>query len=629
MSGFRTIISILVLFFAQKAPAQVIGPSVDVPEWAKDAVWYQIFPERFWNGDPSNDPTLEDIRGSWPHIQPETWRVSRWTGDWYAREDWERAVSDEFYLTVQLRRYGGDIAGILEKLDYLDSLGITAIYLNPVFEAPSLHKYDGSFYHHIDNNFGPDPEGDRAIWRQENPLDPSTWQWTSADSLFLRLVHELHDRGKHVIIDGVFNHMGLRSFAFEDVRRYQDRSAFRDWFHITSWDDPTTPETDEFDYRGWMGVRELPELAEDENGLIEPVRDYIFNSVRRWMDPDGDGDPSDGIDGWRLDVAEMVNLRFWQAFRDTVRSINPEAYLVGEVWWEDWANFKMFNARRWLEGEAFDAVMNYRWAVAARKLFLEADLDSRTTYAPSDYVRDITQLLSEYPHDVNYVLMNTIGTHDTDRLASQVVNPETFFDHQVGVRDNPSYRVRKPNENERKTQKLILASQFTSVGAPHIFYGDEAGMWGADDPDERKPMVWEDLQFEPEAAHPLGLDRPRDENTFDRALFDYYRALVHVRNQSRALRRGSLNFILADDVRRLLAYERRFGDEVVWITFNLDVVPHTITLPLDAERPASEHTPARGSVLRDPLTGSTVSINQNVLSFELGPRSVRIWTLVP
>src|SRR5690606_35740788 len=175
-------------------------------------------------------------------------------------------------------------------------------------------------------------------------------------------------RGMKIILDGVFNHMGLRSFAFEDVVRNQQQSRFADWFTITSWDNPATPDRNEFAYEGWMGVAELPELREDENGLIEPIRDYVFASVRRWMDPNGDGDPSDGVDGWRLDVAEMVSIRFWEAFRDTVRAINPEAYLVGEVWWEDWRNRKIFNARPWLEGDAFDAVMNYRWAVAARKL---------------------------------------------------------------------------------------------------------------------------------------------------------------------------------------------------------------------------------------------------------------------
>ena len=607
-----------------------LPPSADVPEWAKDAVWYQIFPERFRNGDPSNDPTLDDLRGSWPHLRPEGWRISDWTADWYDRADWERALTNDFYVSVQLRRYGGDLQGILDKLDYLDSLGVTALYLNPVFESPSLHKYDAAMYHHIDNNFGPDPAGDRALWAAEDPVDPGTWTWTSADTLFLALVREAHARGMKLILDGVFNHMGLRSFAFEDMKAEQEESPFSSWFTVTSWDDRATPDTSELAYEGWAGVRELPELREDEDGLIPPIRAYVFASVRRWMDPDGDGDPSDGVDGWRLDVAEMIHLRFWKDFRKHVRAINPEAYLVGEVWWEDWPNDKIFNARPWLEGDAFDAVMNYRWARAVRRLFLGADLDAGASYGPSAFARELRALYEDYPPEIDFVLMNTLGSHDTDRLASQIVNPETRFDHDVGVRDNPAYRVRKPNAEERRTQRLILAHQFTYLGAPHIFYGDEAGMWGADDPDERKPMLWDDLTFADETHHPLGLERPPDPVTFDHDLFAYYRTLARLRQSSAALRRGGFAVLHADDDARTFAYARAFGDERVWVAFNLDDAPHDLSLAVDAELPAAGHTPARsleGVAVRDALTGETARLGRGVLAFTLPPRTARIWVL--
>ncbi|QXD16745.1 glycoside hydrolase family 13 protein [Rhodocaloribacter litoris] len=608
---------------------RAVPPSVDVPEWAKDAVWYQIFPERFRNGDPSNDPTVDDLRGSWPHLTPEGWQIARWTADWYARAGWERAASDDFYLSVQLRRYGGDLQGILDRLDYLDSLGVTALYLNPIFESPSLHKYDGAMYHHVDDNFGPDPAGDRARMAAENPVDPATWTWTAADTLFLALVREAHARGMRVILDGVFNHMGLRSFAFEDVVARQQASPFADWFTITAWDDPATPDTNEFAYAGWLGVRELPELREDEHGLIPPIRAYVYASVRRWMDPNGDGDPSDGVDGWRLDVAEMVHLRFWQDFRAFVRGLNPEAYLVGEVWWEEWPE-RMFNARPWLEGDAFDAVMNYRWARAVRRLFLGADLEPGAPYGPSAFARELRTLYEDYPPEVNFVLMNTLGSHDTDRLASQVVNPDVRFDYRAGVRDNPAYRVRKPNAAERTTQRLILAHQFTYVGAPHLFYGDEAGMWGADDPDDRKPMVWPELTFDDEASHPLGLERPRDAVGFDHDLFAYYRTLVHLRRASPALRRGSFEVLHADDATRTLAYARRFGDEQVWVAFNLDEAPHELALDVQTTFPAAGHTPARslvGRTVRDVLSGETARLERATLTFPMPPRSARIWMM--
>jgi cyclomaltodextrinase len=159
-----------------------------VPDWAKDAVWYQIFPERFRNGDPSNDPTKEDIAGAFPDAPGLPWRVHPWTSDWYARQDYEQDAPLPFHELVQRRRYGGDLQGIIDRLDYLQDLGITAIYLNPVFDSPSSHKYDGISYHHIDPNFGPDPAGDRALMAEENAGDPSTWVWTSADKLALELI---------------------------------------------------------------------------------------------------------------------------------------------------------------------------------------------------------------------------------------------------------------------------------------------------------------------------------------------------------------------------------------------------------------------------------------------------------
>ena len=158
------------------------------PEWAKSAIWYQIFPDRFRNGDSTNDPTIKTLEGTWPYEKQTSWEVTPWTSDWYEPQPWEIKNGEDFYYNAQLRRYGGDIQGIIDKLDYLQDLGVNAIYLNPVFESPSAHKYGVKYYHHIDNNFGPDPEGDKKIWAQENPSDPTTWQWTSADQLFLKLI---------------------------------------------------------------------------------------------------------------------------------------------------------------------------------------------------------------------------------------------------------------------------------------------------------------------------------------------------------------------------------------------------------------------------------------------------------
>ena len=149
-----------------------------VPQWAESVVWYQVFLERFRNGDPNNDPRIQDIEGAWPHLKPAGWKPTRWEQDWYALEDWARP-SNEFYKTVYMRRYGGDLRGLIDKLEYLKELGITAIYLNPVNDAPSLHKYDARNYRHIDRNFGPDPDGDIRLMQTENPAEPTSWRSTA------------------------------------------------------------------------------------------------------------------------------------------------------------------------------------------------------------------------------------------------------------------------------------------------------------------------------------------------------------------------------------------------------------------------------------------------------------------
>ena len=359
--------------------------------WHEYAIWYQIFPDRFYNGDTSNDPDKSTLEGTWPYEIQEEWGIMPWTSDWYKLQDWEKTNGEDFYYNAQLRRYGGDIQGILDKLDYLEDLGINAIYLNPVFESPSAHKYGAKFYHHIDNNLGPNPMLDEEIWSKENPEDPSTWLWTSADSLFLQLIQNVHDRDIKIIIDGVFNHVGIPFWAFQDVKVKGNLSKYADWFVIHSWDDPNTL-VDEFDYEGWFGIKDLPVLAEDENGLIPPIQRHIHAIVKRWMDPNNDGDPSDGVDGWRLDVADHVHIQFWREFRKWVNEINPAAYITGEVWWDDFWNNTMLNAGPWLEGDAFHGVMNYRLADALFKYMI----DDKNQITTTEFKINLEIMISDY-----------------------------------------------------------------------------------------------------------------------------------------------------------------------------------------------------------------------------------------
>jgi len=532
-----------------------------VPDWAKDAVWYQIFPERFNNGDESNDPSSDDIRGAWPHEVPEGWQPHPWTSDWYKLQPWENNGHD-FYWNAQVRRYGGDLQGVIDKLDYLQDLGVNALYFNPVFESPSLHKYDATYYHHIDNNFGPDPIRDQEIWNQENPADPKTWQWTSADKLFLELIQKAHEKNIKIIIDGVFNHTGSSFWAFKDIVENQRESKYLDWFTIKSFDDPTTKEN-EFDYEAWYGAMDLPEITENENGLIEDAAKHVHSIVKRWMDPNQDGDPSDGIDGWRLDVAEMVNHKFWQRFRGWVKEINPDAYITGEIWWDEWKINKMMNAKPWLQGDQFDAVMNYRFTRAVKHFLSDQD----SSISSTAFTDTINTIRKDYYSENLYVLMNLLGSHDAERLSSLIINPDYWYDHGAVPSQRETFDVRKPNSYEKQKQKLMVGIQMTMPGAPMVYYGDEVGMWGGDDPDCRKPMVWPELTYETETTHPFGLKRPTDEVTFDSSLFNWYKHMIEIRNNNIELRRGDLSFIdLKDD--DILYYIRKFESNQVHVLVN-------------------------------------------------------------
>ncbi|MFQ6611205.1 MAG: glycoside hydrolase family 13 protein, partial [Fidelibacterota bacterium] len=476
---------------------------------------------------------------------------------------WEIDNGQGFYYNAQLRRYGGDIQGIIDELDYIYDLGVNALYLNPVFESPSSHKYGAVYYHHIDNNFGPDPEGDEELWDSENPADPETWLWTSADSLFLHLISEVHKRNMHIIIDGVFNHVGIPFWALKDVRKNGEDSKFKNWFTIKSWDNPDTPE-DEFEYEGWFGIKDLPELRENEEGLIPPVSNHIHSVVRRWMDPNGDGDPSDGIDGWRLDVADKVNIKFWQKFRTWVTDINPNAYITGEVWWEDYQNNKMFNAAPWLKGDAFHSVMNYRFGDAIYKYFLFEEKKISATQFQSL----LDEMIQDYGYQNILNIQNLIGSHDNERFASACVNPDRWIDHANNLNYDPDYLVRKPNAVERQKQETALGFQFLFPGAPYIYYGDEVGMWGADDPDERKPMVWDDLEYEDEQNHPFGKVRPKDSVEVNEELLHFYKNLIHIRKSHKALSRGDYTVLLADDENDLFAFSRTYEHDSIIAVFN-------------------------------------------------------------
>ncbi len=450
--------------------AENAAPATEKVPWATEAIFYQIFPERFRNGDPGNDPTRDSLET--PVAPGPDWRISSWTADWYARDDWEKMLGPDFYRHgVFDRRYGGDLQGVLEKLDYLKDLGINAIYFNPLFASRSLHKYDGNSYHHIDPYFGPDPAGDIALMERET-ADPKTWQWTAADKLFLEVIRQAHARGLRVIIDGVWNHTGRDFFAFRDLRRNQEQSPYRDWYAVESFDDPAT-RRNEFVYKGWWGHATLPVFSASADGTdMHPgPKAYIFESTRRWMQPNGRVE--DGIDGWRLDVADERPAKFWADWNAHVRELNPAAYTTAEIWKD---------AAELVREGGFSASMNYNAFAIPAKGFL---IDHQIT--ASEFARLLEERRAVFPPEVAAVMQNLIDSHDTDRMASMIVNggrtpyPEPGkieFNTNNSPRSSETYDIRKPNERERAVQRLLVLFQMIYPGCTHDLLWRRSGYVG-------------------------------------------------------------------------------------------------------------------------------------------------------
>jgi glycosidase len=303
----------------------------EVPEWTKNAIFYQIFPERFYNGDKSNDPeTLEE---------------------------WGKLPERDSY-------FGGDLQGITEKLDYLSDLGITAIYLTPIFEAFSNHKYNTKDYMKIDPHFG--------------DLDT-----------IKELVRRCHERGIRVVLDAVFNHSGYYFEPFQDVIKRGKDSPYYDWFYIKKWPIETNPPS----YETFAFVHRMPKL----NTSNPEVREYLFNVVRYWM-------KEVDIDGWRLDVANEIDHDFWREFRKVVKGIKKDAYIVGEIW---------HDSLPWLMGDQFDAVMNYPFMRACIQYFARKNINEK------EFMELINGVLMRNTQQVNEVMYNLLDSHDTSRFLTK------------------------------------------------------------------------------------------------------------------------------------------------------------------------------------------------------------------
>jgi cyclomaltodextrinase len=412
------------------------------PDWVRRGVIYQIFPERFANGDPANDPDMSE----WYYEGSRTLPPSGKTDGEYFHlvDDWY----DVSGLTMSPYRtdgrpdwcsfYGGDLEGVRQHLDYLADLGVTAIYFNPIFEAKSNHKYDAADYRLVDPHFGSNDE-------------------------LARLVSECHARGIRVILDLAINHTGNTFWAFVDGREKGPESPYWSWYEWKRWPVPgeiwQTP-ADPLDYYDcWWGFGQMPNLNYDlshaagEEQTIDllsnaspntPVVDYLLDTAEMWI-------TSAGVDGYRLDVAGEVPPWFWALFRDRVKQAKPDAYIVGELWGA---------SPEWVNGRCFDAVMNY-------KFFRDPVLGfiARGDMTAEQFDRALAPGRLIYPRDGVLAQMNLLGSHDTERFLTAAGGD---------------------------TRKLTLAMLFgmTYVGAPTIYYGDEVAMTGGGDPDCRRPFLW-------------------------------------------------------------------------------------------------------------------------------------------
>lgn len=556
-------------------------PLDKAPTWAKNAIWYQIFVERFYNGDKNNEPTPENMNtppiGT---IVPKDWELTPWTSNWHEQENWAKKTGKSFNEMLQYRRFGGDLQGVLDKLDYLEDLGINALYLNPINDAPSLHKYDARYYHHIDVNFGPDPEGDRKLILTENPNDPTTWQWTSADKLFLTLIEEIHKRKMKIIMDYSWNHTGTMFWAWQDILKNQTNSAYKDWYEILTFNNPET-DKDEFSYKGWLNINSLPEIKKVnitterkvghpyEGDINEGAKQHIFAVTKRWLAPNGD--TSKGIDGFRLDVADHIGLGFWRDFRKYVRNIQPEAYLVGEIWWEEWPD-KLMNPVPYTQGDVFDAVMFYQIYRPARYFFAQNayEIDAKT------FKEELEFQWNRLDKDKRYAMMNVSSSHDAPRLLTDFYNTNKYK-FQANKYDNPAYKTGKPDAETYKRLQLYLVHVFTNIGAPHIWNGEEMGMWGEDDPHCRKPLWWKEFSFSPETRNAIpDAKKEYDKVGFNTKQFNLYKKLIAIRKANPVLSTGDIHFLDANN--KILSYKRYDSKDEIVVSFNLTAETIYLTL---------------------------------------------------
>jgi cyclomaltodextrinase / maltogenic alpha-amylase / neopullulanase len=479
--------------------------TIKTPDWVKNAIFYQIFPDRFAKTEQSHQGLIRST-----NIEP-----------------WDTNPTFQGYK-------GGDLWGVIEQLDYLLDLGINAIYLTPIFQSASNHRYHTHDYYQVDPMLG----GNGAL-----------------DAL----IEAAHQRDIKIVLDGVFNHVGRGFFFFNDILEHGPHSPWLDWFHIEDWPLSAYDGTKPANYIGWADNRALPQF----NHNNPQVREYIMQVAEYWL--------KKGIDGWRLDVPFEIKVPgFWQEFRDRTKAINPEAYIVGEVW---------FDSREWLDGTQFDAVMNYLFSVSTvaftagdrvlKEYLVSDDYAPYPALSGKEYASKIEELLSLYDWQIQLTQYNLLDSHDTARMLTLV-------------------------GEDSKSVELATVLMFTFPGTPSIYYGNEVGLLGGIDPDCRRSFP--------------------TEKDWDLAVLDYHKRLISLRHQYPALRTGTYQVLYADET--VYVFSRVLEAQEIIIAVNIDTAATEVNFLVKGLQSYPQKTLyGEGKIVRSDREG------ESYLTLNLSPRS--------
>ena len=530
----------------------VVVPGFSTPDWAKGAVMYQIFTDRFYNGDKSNDVE---------------------TNEYYYIGDYSRRVThwDKYPANMGVREfYGGDLQGVMYKLDYLQELCVEVVYFNPLFVSPSNHKYDIQDYDYIDPHYGKivddggevllDGVTDNSQATKYKKRTTGLKNLEASNELFIKLVEELHRRGMKVILDGVFNHCGSfnkwmdRERIYEGEKDYEPGayisadSPYRSYFRFFKEEPENWPYNGNYD--GWWGHDTLPKLNYEDSVKLE---NYILYIGRKWVSPPYN------VDGWRLDVAADLgrsneyNHDFWKKFRRAVKDANPNALILAEHYGDP---------SDWLKGDEWDTVMNYDAFMEPITWFLTG-MEKHSDEAREELLGNIDNFIGSMAHHMSNMLtpslqvaMNELSNHDHSRFLTRT-------NHMVGRVEHLGPEAANEYVNKAVMREAVVM-QMTWVGAPTIYYGDEAGVCGFTDPDNRRTYPW---------------------GREDHELIAFHKEAIRIHKEHPALRTGSLKILSGEE--NVLSYARFKGNDRIVIVINNRSERTEVKVPVwEAEIPA-------------------------------------------